>query len=102
VLSTVVHASGCASLLLYVLLYRVDVQVSEQFGQTRRDQFSTSVGLCVPKPSTGTDCQRRGASGLGYTVHARPLAFTAGGGDCHSLTQSVAYAPAGAKIRAVH
>lgn len=32
-LSTVVHASGCASLLLYVLLYGVGTQVSGQIGQ---------------------------------------------------------------------
>jgi len=30
----VVHASGCVSLLLYVLLYEVDVQAAGQLGQT--------------------------------------------------------------------
>ena len=33
-LSMVVHASGCVSLLLYVLLYEVDVQAAGQLGQT--------------------------------------------------------------------
>jgi hypothetical protein len=32
--SAVVHASGCASLLLYFLLYGVDAYVSGRFGQT--------------------------------------------------------------------
>jgi hypothetical protein len=31
-LSTVVHASGCASLLLYVLLYGLDTYTSRQSG----------------------------------------------------------------------
>jgi hypothetical protein len=31
--STVVHASGCAPLLLYVLLYGLDTYMSRQLGQ---------------------------------------------------------------------
>ena len=33
-LSTVVHVSGCAPLLLYVLLYGLDTYASRQLGQT--------------------------------------------------------------------
>jgi hypothetical protein len=51
-LFTVVHASSCALLLLYVLLYGVDVYVSGQRGQTpARSVPSTGVGLFVPKPT---------------------------------------------------
>jgi hypothetical protein len=32
--STVVHASGCVSLLLYVLLYGLDTYASRRLGQT--------------------------------------------------------------------
>jgi len=56
---------------------------------------SRTVGLFVPKPSTGRDCQRRSTPGLGQTVRGCPLASTAGGGDCHSLGHSVVCACAG-------
>ena len=46
------------------------------------------VGLFVPKPSRGAGCQRCGMPDLGTTVRRRPLASTAGGGDCYSLGYS--------------
>ena len=39
-MSTVVHVSGCASPLLYFLLYEVDMQAAGQLSQTR-------AGVCV-------------------------------------------------------
>jgi hypothetical protein len=38
----VVHASGCVSRLLYVLLYEADVQASDQVGQTRYVMYSSN------------------------------------------------------------
>ena len=88
-LSTVVHASGCASLLLYVLLYGVDVQVSGQLGQIlARSVLSAGVGLFLPKPSRDAVCQGRDVSDLERTVRRRPLASAAVGGDCYSLGYS--------------
>jgi len=43
-------------------------------------------GLFVPKPSRGASCQRCGLPDLRTTVRQRPLASTAGGGDCYSLS----------------
>ena len=56
------------------------------------------VGLFVPKPSCGADCQHRGAPDLGAAVRQRPLTSTARGGDCYSLGYS---APVGARSTAL-
>jgi hypothetical protein len=51
-LSTIVHACGCAPLLLYVLMYRTDAYSLGQFDRTLTESaLSTGVGLFVPKPS---------------------------------------------------
>jgi hypothetical protein len=52
--------------------------------------LSIGVGLFVPKPSTGVDCQRRSIPSLGQAVRGYPLASTAVRGDCHSLCHSAA------------
>jgi hypothetical protein len=52
VLFTVVHASGYAPLLLYILLYGIDAYLLGQLGRTPADfAISTGVGLFVPKPT---------------------------------------------------
>jgi hypothetical protein len=90
-LSTVVRASGCTSLLLYILLYGLRTYASRQLGQTPASHArSTGVGLFVPKPSTGAVCQRRSGADLEPNVRECPLASAAVGGDCHSLRHSVA------------
>jgi hypothetical protein len=69
-----VHASGCAPLLLYVLLYGLDTYASRQLGQTPASHArSTGVGLFVPKPSHDGGCQHFGMPDLGTTVRQRPL-----------------------------
>ena len=45
-------------------------------------------GLFVPKPSRGAGCQGSGLPDLGTTARQRPLASTAGRGDCYSLGYS--------------
>jgi hypothetical protein len=92
--STVVHASGCAPLLLYILLYGLDTYASRQLGQTPGIHVrSAGVGLFVPKSSTDANCQRRSIPGLGQTVRGCPLASTAVRGDCHSLCHSAVREP---------
>ena len=45
------HASGCAPLLLYILLYGSDTYTSRQLGQIPASRArSTGIGLFVPKP----------------------------------------------------
>ena len=57
-LSTIVHASGCVPLLLYVLLYRADAYLPGQLDRTLADfALSTGVGLFVPKPTRDAACQ---------------------------------------------
>ena len=83
-MSAVVHASGCAPPLLYILLYGVDVQVSVQFGQApARSVLSTGVGLFVPKPTRDVDCQGGALPDLGSIVRRCPLPSAAVGGDCY-------------------
>lgn len=54
-LVTVVHASGCAPLLLYVLLYGLDTYASRQLRQTPASGArSTGVGFFVPKAERHT------------------------------------------------
>ena len=46
------HASGCAPLLLYVLLYRTDAHLPGELDRTLTDfALSTGIGLFVPKPT---------------------------------------------------
>jgi hypothetical protein len=57
------------------------------------DRSRLSGGPLRPKPSCSAGCQRRSTRGLRQTVHACPLASTAGGGDYHSLRHSIAREP---------
>ena len=50
---------------------------------------SRTGGLFVPKPSRRIDCQGHIVPDLGAIVRQRPLASSAGGGDCYSLGYSV-------------
>ncbi len=89
-LSTIVRASGCASLLLYVLLYRTDAYLPGQLDRTLIDfALSSGVGLFVPKSSRGVGCQGYGLPDQATTVRWRPLASAVVGGHCYSLGYSV-------------
>jgi hypothetical protein len=80
-LSTVVHASGCVSLSLYVLLYEADAQAAEQLGQTpARLLLFTGPGLFVPKPTR--EC---GLPGL-FPNRRTPLGRLAGSYGCRITT----------------
>jgi hypothetical protein len=85
----VVHASGCASLLVYFLPHGVGVEVSRQLGQKpARSVRFTGVGLFVPKP-THRDCGLcLSASDLWRIVRQRPLASAAGDSRSYSLRYS--------------
>lgn len=79
------------------LATRLDVQLRKLGHPTRRTESSALhhphafvwVALFVPKPNTGRDHQRRSTPSVGHAVRGRPLASTAGGGDCHSVGHSI-------------
>ncbi len=90
-MSTVVHASGCAPLLLYVLLYRTDAYSPGQLGRSLTDfARSTSVGLFVPKPTREVAYHHSSLSDLPRTVRGRPLASAGICGGCYSFGYSPA------------
>jgi hypothetical protein len=87
----VVRASGCVSLLLYVLLYEADVQAAEQLGQTPTRSLSS------PALASSSRSQRARSptttvmlSDLPRTVRGRPLASAGVCGGCYSFSYSPA------------